>query len=90
MKTKTISIFKAAPFLKDEEVPNVQIFINMDIEKALKNITLEDAYRIYDIEASKLSKALLESLPQGIMDRLIVQLMGDRAAKSGYMGVTGS
>jgi hypothetical protein len=86
-KTKYITTFKADPIISDEPVPNVEILINDEVP--IQTIYgLKRMEKIMDYEAEKLADALFESLPQGVLDRLLYHLMGRKA--SVYLGKTGS
>ena len=80
-------VFKASPIVSEEPVEDMTIEIHQSIDLSLDDsTTLEKAFSVYETDAGNLAEALLDSLPQGTMDRLITQLMGNRAAQMGYKG----
>ena len=84
---RTCKVFKASPIVSEEPIENMTIEIHQSIDLSLdKSTSLEKAFSVYETDAENLAEALLSSLPQGTMDRLIAQLMGNRAAQMGYKG----
>lgn len=88
---KQIKAWKASG-LTGKPVESVEIRIDLDIGNAgFEAKSLREAFEIYfeiyEAEAQKIADALFNSLPQGTMDRLITELMGRKAAESGYRGV---
>ena len=84
---RTCKVFKASPIVSEEPVEGMIIEILTSIDLSIDETSdLKKAFRVYETDAGDLAEALLESLPQGTMDRLITQLMGNRAAQMGYKG----
>jgi len=72
---KTVEIFKASETGGKSPEP-VLISIAIDIDRCTGPISSNDRIKeIFDSEAEKLSDALLGSLPQGTIERLVICLM---------------
>ena len=80
---KTIKIAKAEPIGEKEVVP-VTIVIDDQIPQNSYPVFNVDAF--YSRQAYKLARVLGNSLPQGTLDRLIINLMKRKASL--YRGLT--
>lgn len=82
-----VSIFKASRIYEDRPVGGVTIHIHDEIPNTLGALgnTLDDIADYYRRQASALAEALVNSLPQGTCDRLIIELMARKVSL--YMGV---
>ena len=75
MKKTIVSLFKADPTVSGEDIAEVEIRITESCSVISNKLTHADVCRIFDLEAEKLAKVLFNSLPQGVFDRVIVELM---------------
>lgn len=83
---KTIHAYKAQPLGKTTDVEDVKIIINKEIPHFVGS--LREAELVYEKEAEALADALFKSLPQGTMDRLLIEIMKKNV--SSYRGITNS
>jgi hypothetical protein len=71
MEEKTIVIHKAQPLMGDD-VPSLNILIDQEVPE-FQN--LSDADFLYQQDAEQLCAALYDTLPGGMFDRLVVEML---------------
>ena len=72
---KTLNLPKASP-VGAEIIKSVQINIKLDIPKTMK--TINGVRNYYEHQAQRLADALLQALPQGMIEPLMIRLMQKR------------
>ena len=80
---KTYTIAKASPIGKDSLVVDTTIRI---IGEVPNFDTLEEGTEFFTLQAMQISEALFNSLPQGTLDYLLIEIM--KRKTSLYMGLS--
>lgn len=71
---KTVNAFKAQPATKAGLVESVTLLINEELPEITYS-DLDEWRQVAKNEAQKIADALCESLPQGVVDALLVELL---------------
>lgn len=84
---KTVNIIAADPMPKDCKQPEkVLIKIECEVSEYTRKFKdLKEVQKFFDMEATKLFYALVDSLPQGIIEPLVIKLLQHRVSL--YHGV---
>lgn len=84
---KTVNIIAADQMPKDCKQPEkVRIEIVCEVSKYTRNFKdLKEVQKFFDMEATKLFHALVDSLPQGVIEPLVIKLLQHRVSL--YHGV---
>lgn len=86
-EAEVISFYKASPITRNEPVAGVVIRICYELPEVdcRSAMTLAEVGEFYDQQARVLAKVLMENLPQGTSDRLIMELMAKKVSL--YRGI---
>ncbi len=79
---KTYTIAKASPIGEKSLVVDTTILITDE----LPDFDTSEAKEFYTLQAMQLSEALFNSLPQGTMDRLLIEMIKHKASL--YVGLS--
>ena len=75
---KEINIFKAQR-IGDETIESIKIIIDKETPEIKKGISTKELYRLahshYEAQGEMLGEALLNSLPGGVIDELLIFLL---------------